>query len=757
MAVPDAERTYALDDLQRCEAVQLLVQRADAARPGFRISDANALSIASICQRLDGIPLAIELVAARLRSMSINAIAERIDDQFTLLVGGSRLAMPRQRTLKATFDWSHGLLGDEEQRVFRRLAVFAGGFPLEAAEAVCSAGTVEATAINVLEILTSLVDKSLLISQHDAGRSGRYRLLEPIRQYAFDRLAEAGEVDAARRSHADFFLALGDEVSRELRGADQMAGMSRVVDELDNFRACFGWALTNRSLAALELGLALERYWFVNSPAEGREWLGRALNLYPVRDELRAHALDQATAWATRCGAFDEARRLGADCLELAEQLRSDLCIGRVLHHLALIESIESADGWAARALPLLAQAEPHLRRADDLMALVDFLGAYSYTLFLAGDLAAARVTVEEGIELARVSGDRLKRGSMLDTLACIEVESGELASAAIHWKEQLEIGGQFGDRFDAAYALVGLARIAMANGDGLERYLRLVGAANELLKRLGVIFRREADWLATTQREALALLGDERCATLLRQGAEMSLAEAVQFGRGETMPLERDSPKTMRPAHVAVADRDNAFIHEGDYWSLTYGGVVVRAKDSKGLHDIAWLLATPGKGIAALDLASRDRPTEVGRGSAMSGLGLETSAGEVIDAGARAQYRARLADLVEEIADAEADNDPERGSRARAEHDFLLGELATAVGLGGRSRLVLDPAERARKAVTGRIRDAVSHIEVSHPTLGRHLRRSVRTGTFCVYDPAEPTSWHFANQNAGRITPTRR
>jgi hypothetical protein len=236
-----------------------------------------------------------------------------------------------------------------------------------------------------------------------------------------------------------------------------------------------------------------------------------------------------------------------------------------------------------------------------------------------------------------------------------------------------------------------------------------------------------------------------------------MSLAEAVQFGRGETMPLERNSPKTMRPAHVAVADGDNAFIHEGDYWSLTYGGVVVRAKDSKGLQDIAWLLATPGKGIAALDLTSRDRPTEAGRGSAMSGLGLETSAGEVIDAEARAQYRARLADLVEEIADAEADNDPERGSRARAEHDYLLGELAAAVGLGGRSRLVLDPAERARKAVTGRIRDAVSHIEASHPTLGRHLRRSVRTGTFCVYDPAEPTNWHFANQSAGRINPTRR
>ncbi len=637
--------------------------------------------------------------------------------------------------------------------------MFAGGFPLGAAEAVCNADALEATAINVLETLTSLVDKSLLTSQHDAGRSGRYRLLEPIRQYAFDRLSEADEVHAARRSHADFFFAFGDDVSRELRGASQIAGMARVVDELDNFRACFGWALTNRPRAALSLGLALERYWFVNSPAEGREWLGRALNIYATRDELRAHALDQATAWATRCGAFDEARRFGKECLELAEELGSDLCIGRGLHHLALIESIESADGWAARTLPLLAQAEPHLRRADDRVALVDFLAARSYTLFLAGDLAAARVTVEEGIEMARVIGDRLKRGSMLDTLACIEFERGAQAAAAVNWKEQLEIGGQFGDRFDAAYALVGLARIAVVSEEGPERYLRLVGAASELLKRLGVIFRREAEWLEMTQRDARTLLGDDLCDTLLRHGAEMSLAEAVRFGRGETTPLDPGLPQTMLPAPGAMGSGDNAFIQEGDYWSLTYGGVLVRAKDSKGLHDIAWLLASPGKGIAAVDLASRDRPSDAGRGAAASGLGFgtEANAGEALDAEARAQYRARLADLAEEIADAEADNDPERASRARAEHDFLLAELAAAVGLGGRSRLVLDPAERARKAVTGRIRDALSHIEVSHPALGRHLRRSVRTGTFCVYDPAEPTSWLFANEHSGRSSPARR
>jgi hypothetical protein len=463
-------------------------------------------------------------------------------------------------------------------------------------------------------------------------------------------------------------------------------------------------------------------------------------------------------AWATRCGYFDEARRLGGECLELAVQLASDLCIGRVLHHMALIESIEGAEGWSARSLPLLAQADPHLRRADDRVALADFLGGYSYTLFLAGDLVTARVTVEEGLEVARGCGDRLKRGSMLDTLACIEFESGETAAPGVNWQEQLEIGGEFGDRFDAAYALVGLARLAMATHEGPERYLRLLGAASELLKRLGVIFRREADWIETTERETRAVVGDESFDTLWREGANMSLADAVRFGRGETMPLEHDMPQRMPAARGAAGDGESAFIHEGDYWSLTYGGLVVRAKDSKGLRDIACLLTAPGKGFAALDLASGDRPRDAGRGGTSSGLGLgmEAHAGEALDAEARAQYRGRLADLEEEIASADADNDPERASLARTERDFLLAELAAALGLGGRSRAVLDPAERARKAVTARIRDALDHIEMSHPALGRHLRRSVRTGSFCIYDPAEPTVWQLGERSSGKRSPAR-
>ncbi len=217
-----------------------------------------------------------------------------------------------------------------------------------------------------------------------------------------------------------------------------------------------------------------------------------------------------------------------------------------------------------------------------------------------------------------------------------------------------------------------------------------------------------------------------------------------IRFRETTASPIAITLPLSSRAVHDQAAA--NTFVRGGEFWSLTYGGVVARLRDSKGLRDIARLLGTPAREVAAVDLAGGNlvdiarRPATVGELE----LGVEGDVGEALDAEARAQYRTRLFDLEEEIADAEANNDPERASRARDEREFLLGELGTAVGLGGHARRMLDPAERARKAVTGRIRDAIGHIETAHPELGRHLRRSIRTGSFCVYDPPEPTDWQL-------------
>jgi non-specific serine/threonine protein kinase len=750
MPMPAVQRSHTLDELRACETVQLLVQRARAARPGFELNDDNAPSVVRICQRVDGIPLAIELVAARIRGMSMSAIDERIADRFNLVAGGSRVSMPRQRTLQATFDWSHDLLSEEEKRVFRRLSVFVGGFTLDAAEAVYHLDEAEGTDQSSIESLAGLVDKSLVISQEGVDAAGRYRLLEPIRQYAYDRLFEAQEADAARREHAEFYLTLGEDMSRELRGPRQRsAAMARVAEDVDNFRACFGWALSYDPPAALQLGVALERFWAMKSATEGREWMQRALELYDARDSLRAHALYDAAFWAWNCGDFDEARRLGNESLALARGLGSDLYTGQALSALAVVASSERPEGWLAYCRSLCDQAERHIRAADDLEALGRLLNNYGCILQMGGDLINARAKIEEALGLARGRNDIWMITATLESLAQVEYESGETGNAERDWKQVLELAGPLGDQIESARALVGLARLVVASQP--ERSLLLLGAASSLVKFPDVGDPDMAEVIEDAQRKSQALLGDEVSEAIWHRGTNMSLLEAVRFALGEAALA--DLATTATPiAGAAQTDDRNAFVREGEFWSLTYQGVAAHLKDSKGLRDIARLLAIPGREVAAVDLASGELVGIAGGTATLGelGLGVEGDGGEALDAEARAQYRARLSDLEEDIAEAEADNDPERTSRAREEREFLLAELRAAVGLGGRSRRVLDPAERARKAVTGRIRDAVSHIETAHPELGRHLRRSVRTGSFCVYDPAEPSDWRLSGGEPG-------
>lgn len=729
MATPDEKRRHTLEDLRSFEAVQLLIQRARAARPGFDIDDGNAAAVARICQHADGIPLALELIASRTRAMSVAAIDERLAERFNIVAGASRLSLPRQRTLQATFDWSVDTLSEGGQRVFRWLSVFAGGFTIEAAEAVCGENP-DGERQSALDLLIDLVDKSLVVLQAKDD-AGRYRLLEPIRQYAHERLIEAGENAAAHSRHARFFLDLGERAYAELRGARQPVWMGRVEEELDNFRASFRWALAHDPAAALRLAVALERYWIRNSPAEGREWLHEALALYRTRDELRAHALYDATFWAWFRGYLGEARELGEQCLAIARELGNDLLIGQALSALATVISAERFEGWLIACLETFAGAEQHIRSAGDSEALGTVLNNYSSTLVEHGDLVAARAKIDEAVALARSRNDLWQLGGFFTSLAEVDVADGATASAEENWKQALDFSLQLGcGRTTAAYALAGLAQLAI--DEQPEQSLRLLGAASSLLETAGVV--ELASDVDGARRALHASLGDEASDVLWQEGTRMSLEEAVTLAHGDS------------PSASLTATTTNAFIREGEFWTLTYEGVVARLKDSKGLRDIARLLQTPGTEVAAIDLASGPSGARRTRasGSRDLDLGVEGDVGEALDATARAEYRARLLDLEEEIDEADAHNDPERASRAREEREFLLGELRAAVGLGGRARRVLDPAERARKAITGRIRDAVIHVEAAHPRAGHHLRRSIRTGSFCVYDPPGPTSWRL-------------
>ena len=260
LQVPNPKDRLPVQQLTQYESVKLFVERATFAQPSFSVTDANAPAVAQICYRLDGLPLATELAAARVKALSVEQIAARLDDQFRLLTGGSRTALPRQQTLRALIDWSHNLLGEAERTVLRRLSVFAGGWTIEAAEAVGAGEGVDGS--DVLDLLTQLVNKSLVMFEERTGQA-RYRMLETIRQYAREKLVESGENEAVRDRHLSFFVRLAEEAAPELLGKDVKAWLDRLEREIENVRMALDWAKgTARLRDGLRLATALEWFWY---------------------------------------------------------------------------------------------------------------------------------------------------------------------------------------------------------------------------------------------------------------------------------------------------------------------------------------------------------------------------------------------------------------------------------------------------------------------------------------------------------------
>ena len=249
------------------EAIDLFIDRARHARPDFVVTDDNAAVVAEICTRLDGLPLAIELAAARVRALSLSEILDSLHDRFRLLTGGARTAVRRQQTLRASVDWSHALLTDPERVLFRRLAAFMGGFDLDAAQTVAGSGDVER--YQVLDQLSLLVDKSLVVADDSRGRT-RYRLLETVRQYALEKLGESGEADAVRTRHRDYYTALAAAVDAPA-GTDYEQRLDQAETEIDNLRAAFAWSCENSDTAlALTLASSLQPLWHSAGPRPGR-------------------------------------------------------------------------------------------------------------------------------------------------------------------------------------------------------------------------------------------------------------------------------------------------------------------------------------------------------------------------------------------------------------------------------------------------------------------------------------------------------
>jgi predicted ATPase/class 3 adenylate cyclase/DNA-binding CsgD family transcriptional regulator len=416
----------------RDEAIELFTDRARHARPDFTLTDDNAATVGEICARLDGLPLAIELAAARVRALSLAEILDSLHDRFRLLTGGSRTAVRRQQTLRASVDWSHALLTEPERVLFRRLAAFLGGFDLDAAQVVAGGGDVQH--YQVLDQLSLLVDKSLVVTDDSRGRT-RYRLLETVRQYALEKLGESGEADAVRSCHRDHYTSLAAAVDAPA-GSNYEERLDQAEMEIDNLRAAFGWSRENSDTElALTLASSLQPLWIARArPMEGLAWFDTVLTDEIAQDAgvaaaVRARALaDSAvlTTVAGMTGGVDQA----AQALAIARHIEDPAVLARALPACGLTAAYnaELAAAYFAEALELA-------RASDDKWRLSQILAWQADAAIATGDPIAARVAAQEGRDLADAIGDGSNSRHCRICLGLAQIWQGDLAGAVAQFR----------------------------------------------------------------------------------------------------------------------------------------------------------------------------------------------------------------------------------------------------------------------------------------------------------------------------------
>jgi predicted ATPase/class 3 adenylate cyclase len=483
LSLPDPE-TATSGELPQYEAIQLFVERAIAAVPGFKITDRNASAIAQICLRLDGVPLALELAAARVRALPVEQIAARLDDRFRLLTGSSRVTVPRHQTLRQTIDWSHDLLADDERAVLRRLSVFVGGCSLDAAEAICTGEPVEVHA--VLDILSRLVDKSLLVAETEATEA-RYRQLETIRQYARDRLLESGEAEAALRRHRDWFLGMVARAEPEFfRGAESGESLERLDREHDNLRAALQWSLDepNEEREGLRLAAGLWRFWEIHGHlAEGRRWLELFLEATGGEvSALQADAYTGAGILAFMLGDHTAASALHERSLELHRQVGDPDGIAFAANNLA---NAAVLSGDYANARRLYETVIPWARDRGDPRGLGFAIVNMAEAVAADGEPELARSQYDEGIAAFREAGDRWGEAVALDSLGVMLGRQGDHEEARRVHDQAVTISRAIGDERGVARALAHLGDVA-ARTEDLERARSLYIESLEIRRALG-------------------------------------------------------------------------------------------------------------------------------------------------------------------------------------------------------------------------------------------------------------------------------
>lgn len=540
LPLPKMQGPLSLKDLKEFASIELFYERANNAKSGFMWDGRNASSVAQICRRLDGIPLAIELAAARIKVLSVDEIAGRLDDRFSLLTAGSRTAIPRHQTLRATIDWSYHLLAEQERILFRRLSVFASGFTLEAAETVCSQGMKRS---DCLDLLGRLVDKSLVIVESDSEVGDtRYRLLETIRQYALEKLVEVGEASSIRDQHLDFYLSLAEKSEPHIFGHESAIWINRLDKELDNIRAAIDWS-TNSDKAVVALRMAGSLVYFCYSWfARGNllsEWQHR-IQLALSRPEGRERTLARAKAlnglgfmyWAD---IYPTNRRLELEeALDIARELGDALNTATALRYLGLLASMQ---GNYVEARSLLEQSLEIWR----MMGPEGKVGL-SWTLTFLADVALnqnesneASSIYEESVAILREIGEKNFLAYSIRRLGLLAWREKDYGKAIALYQESLSLNRELGDLRGVLACVAGFADIAVVQGK-FARAAQLMAALETQLVSMGMrllpVDRTEYERNLAHLRTNL----DKKAfMKFWAKGKRMSLEQAIAFALQET------------------------------------------------------------------------------------------------------------------------------------------------------------------------------------------------------------------------------
>ena len=611
LELPDPKQPSSVEQLSQNEAVELFTERARSVRPDFDLTDEYAHAVAEICARLDGLPLAIELAAARIRILSPQEILSRLASRLKLLTGGATNLPARHQTLRNTIDWSYDLLDEGEKHLFRRMAVFWGGRTIEALEAVCNTkglqvyGSLE---VDVLEGVSALVDKNLVQQREGRTQGSRFVMLETIHEYAREKLQESGEAEESRRQQAYYFMRLAEEAEPHLTGKKQQEWLDRLEDEFDNLRAALRWASESGNVEDLEVGLriggAIWRFWQVRGHySEGRTELERLLSQAALQDSPTrgmATALNGAGILALRQDDYTSSRSLLNSALALGREAgdvksislslsilgnvasnQGDYTTARSLYEESLILRSELGDRWGiayslgtlgvlafkqedfATASSLYAQSLAMSRDFGDKRIIALSLLGLGGTTYIQGDYTTARSLCEESLALWRELGDRSGIASSLNNLGHVAAEQGDYTTARSLCEESLALWREVGDRSGIGLSLAGLGEVAVSIGQ-THKGARLLGASEALLETIGAAMA--PDDRIPYQRSvasARAKLREKAFVTARQEGRAMSMEEAIAYAlqvmtelesvtRAQTVSKVSRKPKQSHPNELS-------------------------------------------------------------------------------------------------------------------------------------------------------------------------------------------------------------